>query len=154
MIQFEELFVKAKGQPIVVAGITYCMMIRMNVASGDVLHILIDKLIQHPKQGIRFDSDKPIVVNGKIDNAHSCWLAVAPSELVVECPKECCLVIRNIWDNGDGVEQSWHAGGAMTETEVDGCKYVKCNSTLENDAMSDLVFRVYRISSQALTSRK
>ena len=71
MIKFEELFIKAKGQSIVVDGITYCMMIRMNVESGGVLHIMIDKLIQHPRQGIRFDSDKPIVINGKIDKAHS-----------------------------------------------------------------------------------
>lgn len=144
MIKFEELFIKAKGQSIVVDGITYCMMIRMNVESGGVLHIMIDKLIQHPRQGIRFDSDKPIVINGKIDKAHSCWLAVAPSELVVECPDECCLVIRNIWDNGDGVEQSWHAGGAMMCADVEGGKSVRCNSTLENDDMNDLVFRIKR----------
>lgn len=142
MINFEDLFRKTKGQPAVVDGVAYNMMLKLFAKSGEEIHLQIDKVIKAPRQGIRVDSDRPIVVNGKQGTAHSCWLCIAPSEIVIHCPQECCLIFRNIWDNGDGVEQSWHAGGAMTWTKVDGVMCVRCNSTLANDEMNDLVFRI------------
>ena len=52
-------------------------------------------------------------------------------------------MIRNIWDHGDGVVHSWHAGAAMhMETTPDGVITLYCNSTLENTHCRDLIVDV------------
>lgn len=48
--------------------------------------------------------------------------------------------VRNVWDNGDGVEQSWHGGAAMCVAVTQEGVVFGCNSTMESDACEDLVF--------------
>lgn len=138
MIAFEEEFKKTKGMPFVSNGITYRMFYDLELGKNTEIKVRVIKFISSPRQGIRFDSAMPMSINGKQSNAFSIWLDSAPHDFTIACYPDSKVAIRNIWDNGDGVEQSWHAGGAMIMMKTENGLICKANSTLQNDSCDDL----------------
>ncbi|OJW19261.1 MAG: hypothetical protein BGO58_03090 [Sphingopyxis sp. 65-8] len=48
--------------------------------------------------------------------------------------------MKNVWDTGDGVMQSWHAGGAMIVEEIENVRRYLCNDGELDDDFDDLIF--------------
>jgi len=138
MINFENEFRATKGKPFVVDGITYRMSYDLEPGDNANIKVHIIKFDSSPRQGIRFDSEFPMNINGKQSNAFSVWADKAPHDFLIECVPNSKVSIRNIWDNGDGVEQSWHAGGAMIVENKKNLIVCRTNSTLLNDFCNDL----------------
>lgn len=138
MIAFEEEFKKTKGMPFEHNGITYRMFYDLELGENTEIKVRVIKFISSPRQGIRFDSAMPMSINGKQSNAFSIWLDSAPHDFTIACSPNSKVTIRNIWDNGDGVEQSWHAGGAMTVAKIENGVICKANSTKHKDSCDDL----------------
>ena len=56
------------------------------------------------------------------------------------------IEVKNVWDVGNGVIESWHNGAAMiVELLPDGRRYL-CNDGFADDDFDDIVFRLERVS--------
>lgn len=139
MIEFEKRFIESKGKPFAENGTEYHMVLRVNSESHQGMHVRLVHAIQSPRQGIRFDCNLPLHANGVTGQALVFWRDTVPSEFDIACSPDSDIVIRNVWDNGDGVEQSWHAGGAMIVKNDGNIIILRANSTLSNDRCEDLV---------------
>ncbi len=139
MIEFEKRFIENKGKPFAENGTEYHMVLRSNSEFHHGLHVRFVRAIKSPRQGIRLDCNSPLHVNGVAGQSFVFWQDSAPTEFNVACSPNSDIVARNVWDNGDGVEQSWHAGGAMIVENADGMIRIHANSTLANDRCDDLV---------------
>ena len=144
MIDFESEFTKSQGQPIAIAGKKYYMYYSFHVPKETLVKIIFISAISTPRQGVRIDADKTIKCLGRETNSLNIWHSPDKEEheIAVFCPEETSFNLRNIWDNGDGVVQSWHGGGAMMVSQ-DGNKFIiNCNSTLSDDRCRDCIFEV------------
>lgn len=139
MINFENEFRATRGKPFVVNGVTYRMFYELEIGDNTNVKVNIIKFASSPRQGIRFDSETPMSINGKQGTAFSIWPDKAPHDFLIECAPNSKISIRNIWDNGDGVEQSWHAGGAMIVEDRKNIITCRANCTRQNDSCNDLV---------------
>jgi hypothetical protein len=120
------------------------MVDRLKVSSGQRLKVTFESVNSDWRQGIVFDTDGSFDVVGKtIKRKIVLWRDTAPEELhlVVHTKKGECLV-RNVWDVGNGVIQSWHNGAAMIVEELPSGRRYRCNDGLADDDFDDLVFRV------------
>ena len=50
------------------------------------------------------------------------------------------LSVKNVWDMGDGVMQSWRGGGAMIVEGDAGSRRYLCNDGEFDDDFDDLIF--------------
>lgn len=139
MIEFEKKFIESKGKPFVENGTKYHMVLSLKTGRHQGIRVRILKGIEHPRQGIRFDSESSLQANGVRGSSLVFWRKSAPSEFDVGCSPNSDIDIRNVWDHGDGVEQSWHAGGAMIVEEEGDVIRIRANSTLLNDKCEDLI---------------
>ena len=138
MIKFEQQFTATGGKPFSIDGTEYKMVFRVNSGNHHGLRIKFGDCIDSPNQGIRFDSNGNLTCRGKSNRAFVFWRNSAPDEFEITCPPQSEISIRNVWDNGDGVEQSWHAGGAMVVEQDERTIRIRANSTLQNDRCEDL----------------
>jgi len=144
MINFESLFVKAKGNPIEYNGGLIHMVDRLVVKNLQRLRFVFDSANSHWRQGIHISTDGGFEVNGrKFKKAVVFWNDTAPKtiEVIVETKKGECW-IKNVWDVGDGVMESWHNGAAMMIEDIGGSKLYRCNDGDPDEDFDDLVFRV------------
>ena len=139
MIEFEKRFIENAGKPFVENGTEYHMVFRINSGAHHGIHIRFVRAIKSPRQGIRLDCNSPLYANGAAGQSFVFWQNSAPFEFTVACAPGSDITVRNVWDNGDGVEQSWHAGGAMVVKEDSKVILIRANSTLSNDRCDDLV---------------
>ena len=138
MIEFEKLFKESKGQPIVVGGREYRLLLSINSASRKFLHVKFCDSVERPLQGLRIDSETELKVNGRKGQGFVFWRNSAPREFDIECSPNSTLDVRNVWDNGDGVEQSWHGGAAFWLEMTGETIRLHANSTLQNDKCEDM----------------
>lgn len=146
MIEFEARFLESRGRPFQHNGKTYRMVYRYDTGNQESFHIAFQSGIEKPRQGIRLDSQEAMTVNGVAGQSFEIWRDTAPTSVQVNCQKHTEIAIRNIWDNGDGVAQSWHGGGAMVVEENIGELLFHCNSTMNNSDCRDLVFSLKGIT--------
>ena len=144
MIDFEENFIRSKGQPIIIDGKKYHMFYSITVLSKTFVKIKFIRAISLPKQGVRFDADHLIECMGVSNYSFNIWYNPDKKmqEVEVFCAEATTLQLRNIWDNGDGVVQSWNGGGAMIVDKKDNKLNFYCNSTMANDQCLDCIFEV------------
>jgi hypothetical protein len=55
------------------------------------------------------------------------------------------LEVRNAWDCGNGVVESWHNGAAMIVEELPNGRRYRCNDGFADEDFDDIVFRLERI---------
>ena len=54
--------------------------------------------------------------------------------------------VRNVWDTGDGVMQSWHSGAAMMVEQLsDGRRVYWCNDGVPDEDFDDVIFEVEQL---------
>lgn len=137
MIAFEKNFSANGGKPFCVDNTEYRMVVRVNSGNHGGIRVSFGQCINSPKQGIRFDCEAGLTCRGRSSQAFVFWRNTSPNEIDIACPHNADITIRNVWDNGDGVEQSWHAGGAMVVEQDERTIRIRANSTLENDHCED-----------------
>ena len=139
MIDFETMFRKTKGLPFSEDGREYRAYIRLESGDHTRLRIRFVSGIESPRQGIRIDCAKDITFQKRRSRSLPFWRDSVPEEFLVQCAPHEEFNVRNLWDNGDGLEHSWHAGGAFWVETLGETLRLHANSTLLNDACEDLV---------------
>jgi len=120
-----EIFMKSKGAPIDVDGVTVVNMYRKNVVDGQKLSIRFDAFKGIPEHGIRIKLQNGLIgVNGQKLKEVVVWVNTAPSNFEIICfPKDINgeLRIWNCWRDFDGVTHAWigNAGIVVEENEFE-----------------------------------
>ena len=144
MFSFQDLFIKSTGKPVDYNGKTIQMVDKFPVNHKSEFKVVFEDCKNDWKQGISLSTAGTFIINGqKIKNSVVLWQHTAPNELdfIVES-KSRELLIKNVWDIGDGVIHSWHGGGAMIVEELNNGRRYRCNDGRQNDDFDDLVFRI------------
>lgn len=142
-MNFEQEFRSTSGQPFTSEGIEFMLSYCITVPLSGVLLIRYKHCILTPKQGIRLDCAVEMSLDKDKSNAFNIWCDSKMRTVSVSCKPASKVMIRNLWDHGDGVVQSWHAGAAMhAETSLDGAVILYCNSTLKNTRCRDLIVEI------------
>ena len=143
MPNFEELFLKSKGKPVEYNGKEVRMMDEFPAKDGDALILSMEKFNSEWKQGIHLETKGFFLVNNqKIKNTIVLWQDSAPKtvEFELSLKKQGSIIVKNVWDTGDGVMHSWHHGsGIIIEDIPDGKRYF-CNDGHPDDNFDDIVF--------------
>ncbi len=143
MPNFEELFLKSKGKPIEYNGKEIRMMDEFPVKDGDTLILSMEKFNSEWKQGIYLETKGAFLVNNqKIKNKIVLWQGSTPKtvEFEVSLKKSGSILVKNVWDSGDGVMHSWHYGSGIIIEEIDDGKRYFCNDGHPDDNFDDLIF--------------
>ena len=142
MPTFEDLFATSKGQPVVYNGRTIQMVDCLTVADGQLLKVKFESINAVWRQGIRLDIEGSFEVSGEIvKKAVLLWQDTAPPEVIlkVQTKKGECWV-KNVWDVGNGLTESWHNGAAMIVEELPNGRRYRCNDGRADDDFDDLIF--------------
>jgi len=98
------------------------------------------------RQGVRIDAAREFIVAGAAARAVQLWEDVAPAHVTFDLPDGVDEIeVRNIWDTGDGVAQSWHFGSAMIVTDIPGGRRYDCNDGQPDADFDDIVFTIERL---------
>ncbi len=75
------------------------------------------------------------------------WQDTAPQTVDFEIiGKASTIEVKNMWDFGDGVMQSWHNGAAMIVESLPNGRRYRCNDGDPDDDFDDIIFRLERVS--------
>jgi hypothetical protein len=144
MPSFSELFKKSKGQPIVYEGKVLQMVDRLEFSSEAQLQVVFESTKGEWRQGVYLYGDGTFEVNGEtIKKAIVLWVDTAPPviSIKVKSKKGICSV-KNVWDTGNGVMESWHNGAAMIVEKSENVRKYRCNDGKSDEDFDDLVFRI------------
>jgi len=144
MPSFESLFLKSKGQPITFNEHTIQMVDLLYVKDGQEIRLEFESKEADWRQGVSLKTDGAFNVNGQtITKSIVLWYDTAPRNLLLKIQTgtgECR--VKNVWDTGDGVIQSWHNGAAMiVEKTATGRRY-RCNDGQPDEDFTDLIFNI------------
>lgn len=144
-MEFEKLFIEAKGQPIIYHDKELKMVDRLNLPTSTVfLKVCFVSTDSKWKQGVVFQTKGDFEVNDqKLPTKIILWQDTAPKELqLLIKSKDKVLVIYNVWQTEDGTIHYWHNGGAMHIEEKNGLRIYNCNDGFPDDDFDDLIFTV------------
>ena len=142
MIIFQDMFMESRGKPIEYNGRTVQMVDKVSIGDGADVRIRFELISAKWKQGINLTTNGHFVVNGdRFDKSIVLWQDTAPvtSEFRVNS-SDGLLSVKNVWDMGDGVMQSWRGGGAMMVEGDAESRRDLCNDGEFDDDFDDLIF--------------
>jgi hypothetical protein len=163
MPDFSELFMQSKGKPIIYKNKTVVMTDYFSFKDGERLKIQIEKTNSEWNQGIgiylfgtiEIENNKEIV-----EERAFFFETTVPNEIIIrlwsekekkqhpkKLPARNILGIKNIWDTGNGVIQSWHFGAAMIVEEIENGRRYHCNDGHPDENFDDIVFSVKKMKS-------
>lgn len=144
MPAFEYLFLESKGQPVEYNGQTIQMVDRVAIPNGQKLKVTFVTVNSDWRQGVRIDTDGSLDVDGEtIKKAVLLWYDTAPHEVPITVyTKKGELWVKNVWDTGRGIVESWHNGAAMIVEEIPNGRLYKCNDGKPDDDFDDLIFSI------------
>ncbi len=145
MVNFQQLFMESKGQPIQYEGKELKMVDRIPLpAINTSLRIEFVSTDSKWKQGIVLQTKGNFEVNGlKLPNKIVLWEHTAPKQLEMTVKsKDKTLVIYNVWETEDGTIHYWHNGGAFFIEEVNKAIIYHCNDGYADDDFDDLIFKL------------
>lgn len=144
MPSFQSLFFESKGQPVVYNGQTIQMVDRIPIKNGQFLRVIFEGVNAEWRQGVHLKTDGDFIVNNKtVKKAVVLWHDTAPREVLLQVhTKKGECWIKNVWDTGNGVMDSWHNGAAMIVEEIATGKRYRCNDGQPDDDFDDIVFRI------------
>lgn len=143
----EELFLESKGQPVEYKGRTICLADRIPVNEKQRLFVHFESTNSTWRQGIHLSTNGEFALNGQvIKNAVVLWQDTAPAdvELTVTAKKH-EVVVKNVWDTGDGTMHSWHGGAAMIVDQSGPARQYQCNDGHCDEDFDDLIFSIRAI---------
>ena len=146
---FEELFRKSKGRPITYRAKTLHLMDKLRIRNGDRFRVVIEELNSDWKQGVSLSLSKGRirVADREFSKGIVLWEDTAPvsTEVIIVLGSRQVewLYLKNVWDKGDGVIDSWHNGAAMIIEELsERTNRYRCNDGYPDDDFNDIVFRI------------
>jgi len=98
------------------------------------------------KQGFAFQT-KGLILFENEDPIKKGWAAIweheSPHEDFFLCKsKNGLLDIKNVWDTGNGVVESWSNGAAMWLEEISKGRRYHCNDGHQDDDFDDIIFEI------------
>ena len=151
-ICFEEMFDKTKGKPIRYKGKLLFLADYLTVHNNDKYVLTIESFKSDWKQGVALKACEGSIVidNREFPKGVVLWqdCSILKIEFAIKAKKNkpVKLEIKNVWDTGNGLMESWHNGAAMTKEELpDGSIRYWCNDGYPDDDLNDIVFRVEKI---------
>lgn len=148
MPSFQDRFVESKGQPIEHEGNTLVMVDYFPVEDGSKLRLTFESTDGPWRQGVsmRFREDGALILSGQEFQHVACWRDTAPQVVEFQTIGEATsLEVKNVWDTGNGVMESWHNGAAMIVEEIPGGRRYRCNDGYADDDFDDVIFRIERL---------
>ena len=144
MPSFQNMFTETKGKPIQWNGQTLVMIDVFPVSKQEKLRLVFENFGIEWKQGAMLDTKGAFVVNGKdCGRKVVFWQDTAPRQVDFEVSsKEGTVSVRNCWDTGDGVINSWHHGAAMIVDDLGDKRRYRCNDGHPDENFTDVVFTV------------
>ena len=144
MSTFEDIFLESKGQPVEYNGQVIQMGDFISVVDGKSYVLIFESTNSEWKQGVYLTGDCEIEINNqKIRKRAVIWKDTAPEKVEFRVfSSEGKFCVRNVWDCGDGVMESWHNGAAMIVEEIDNGRRYRCNDGHPDDDFDDLIFRI------------
>lgn len=144
----EQLFFASKGKPVDYNGRLIQMVDCILVTDGQELQLRFESVASKWRQGVMLSLDGDFTIAGQtIPKRIALWQDTAPPVVHLQVqpkrkrkPGEC--FVKNVWDTGNGVVQSWHNGAAMIVTQLDRGRRYQCNEGLPDDDFDDIVFSV------------
>jgi hypothetical protein len=148
MINFEDLFVASRGQPVEYEGEIIQLTDALSLPGAATVRIIREGSKRGWRQGIHLSTDGHFIVNEQtIPKAVVLWADTAPAIVSVGIHSESGTChVKNVWDTGDGTMQSWHNGAAMIVEHIDSGRLYRCNDGKPNADFDDLVFRLELIA--------
>lgn len=144
-MEFEKLFIEAKGNSIVYQGKELKMVDKINLSLNiTTLKVSFISTDSKWKQGIIFQTNGEFEINDqKLPNKIVLWEDTSPKELqILVKSNDKVLVIYNVWKTDDGTTHYWHNGGAMNIVVDKGIRIYNCNDGYPDDDFNDLIFTV------------
>lgn len=160
MPDFDELFSEKKEKIIKYKGKLVVRFDEFPYQDGDCICVTFEKTNSEWKQGIGLDIFGFFEVNGKkYKDKIVLWEDTAPKETTMtlwkekskryhpkRLPRKGFLGIRNVWDTGDGVMESWYWGAAMIIEEIQNGKRYWCNDGHPDENFDDIVFTIKKLN--------
>ncbi|MBX3435836.1 MAG: hypothetical protein KF847_21165 [Pirellulales bacterium] len=149
MPSFQDQFVASKGQPIEYQGNTLVMVDFFPIEDGAKLRLTFESTDGPWRQGVsvRLRENGSLILNGQESQQFACWRDTAPQVVEFEALGEVTrLEIKNVWDVGNGVMESWHNGAAMIVEETPCGRRYRCNDGYADDDFDDIIFRIERLN--------
>lgn len=145
---FEKLFRESLGRPIQYAGQTVVLTDMIPTADQERFRYRLESVCSDWRQGVFLEVEGAFVFGAHVvKNAVVFWQDVSPHEEVFEVTaKKNGLHIRNVWDTGDGVMQSWHNGAGMIVEEIENGRRYRCNDGYPDDDFDDLIFSITAVT--------
>jgi len=148
MIDFSEKFMKTKGQTIKHKGKTISMWDRFPILQNNVkAKYKIISTDSEWRQGFAIRTNGSVIFNDVQQKKKKDWIAIWEDialwedEFVVKS-KNGLLDVKNIWDIGNGVVESWTNGGAMYYEEIPNGRRYYCNDGHFDDDFNDIIFEI------------
>ncbi|MGB7158057.1 MAG: hypothetical protein WBD40_08320 [Tepidisphaeraceae bacterium] len=143
MMSFQDLFMRSKGQPVVYNGRLIQLVDHLKVVDGQRVKVRFESVNSDWRQGIGLTTKGSFDVNNQTIKKIVLWHDTAPREVVLTVnTKSGECEVKNVWDTGNGVTESWHNGAAMIVEEVGPLRRYKCNDGRADDDFDDLVFSI------------
>jgi hypothetical protein len=148
MPSFESLFMQSRGKPVEYKGKIIQMVDFLSLVDGQELEVTFESTNSDWRQGICLTTDGSFEVNSQaIEKSVVLWQDTAPVQVLlkVRTKKGECRV-KNVWDTGNGVMDSWHNGAAMIVENTPERRRYRCNDGRADDDFDDLVFSIKIVS--------
>lgn len=146
MPDFSKLFINSKGSPIEYKGKKLCMFDDFPVSSGDKVLLTIEKTNSEWKQGCGLSYKGSFEAQGQtFYNKISFWDGESPPQVLITVfPKKGskAILVKNLWDTGDGVVEAWTWGAAMIIEEIPNDRRYYCNDGHPDENFDDIVFTI------------
>jgi hypothetical protein len=148
MPSFERMFMESGGKSVEYQGNTLVMVDLFPVEDGVDLRLTFESCSGEWRQGVSLK----VVGNGKIDVngqqlTHAVfWQDTAPRTVTFKIVGDVTAIeVKNVWDTGDGVAESWHNGAAMIVDADAAQRTYRCNDGYADDDFDDIIFRIERL---------
>lgn len=144
MVVFEEMFRDSKGKPVEYNGQTIQLVDELPISAKVRMRIYFEQANSKWRQGIALMTTGSFEIAGQeVKRGLALWQDTAPQEVeLVIRSQSAVLQVKNIWDVGDGITESWHNGAAMIVEEIPNGRRYRCNDGQPNDDFDDIIFRL------------
>ncbi len=148
MVVFEDLFFESRGKPIKYNNQIVQMVDELQIRAETTVQLVFQSTNSEWRQGIALATRGRFSINGqRLNDSLVLWEDTAPKEIQFVVQSESgILQIKNVWDVGDGVVNSWHRGaGMIVATDNQQRRVYRCNDGHIDDDFDDLTFTLQTV---------
>ncbi len=167
MPNFNEMFAKTKGAPLMYKGNTLVMYDKIPFMDGDKILITFENTNSEWKQGVSLSLFGYFNVNGEdYKDGILLWEDTSPQQQIIilksenrkryrskRLPPKGILVVKNIWSYKTDVGVCIHSylgGAAMMIEEIENGRRYRCNDGHLDENFDDIIFTIQKLSKKEL----